>query len=294
MGSPRELAAEIAAQVGSLHRRFIPQGIAGMQPLLAFLQQALESVGSEKNRGSHLFLNEYAAAALDALEELKDFALSHDSVFQGADAAGLAAMVRSHFRGRTIRFEGSPLQGVQVMGPLEFRGLSFDEIVILDALEGVLPGTMKYDPVLPADIRAIFGLRDYGDWETVYAFNFFAMLGSAKRVHVLYPRKSEDGKECERSRFIERIAYAVEKKNGQAPAASPLSLPFGILPRELRTAAKDQAVRERLGAIALSPSSLEAFVKCPLQFYFSRVLGLKEREEVAPETRGRPDRHHRP
>ncbi len=230
------VSAEIAAQVSSLHRRFIPQGIAGMQPLLAFLQQALESVGSEKNRGGHLFLNEYAAAALDALEELKDFALSHDDVFHGTDAAGLAAMVRSHFRGRTIRFEGSPLQGVQVMGPLEFRGLSFDEIVILDALEGVLPGTMKYDPILPADIRAIFGIRDHGDWETIYAFNFFAMLGSARRVHVLYPRKSEDGKECERSRFIERIAYAIEKKNGKAPAASPLALPFEILPRELRSA----------------------------------------------------------
>ena len=95
-----------------------------MPSLLAFLQQALESVGSEKNRGAHLFLNEYAAAALDALEELKDFTSSHDTVFHGADAAAMAAMVRSHFRGRTIRFEGSPLQGVQVMGPLEFRGLS--------------------------------------------------------------------------------------------------------------------------------------------------------------------------
>ena len=150
----------------------------------------------------------------------------------------------------------------------------------------MLPGTVKYDPILPADIRAIFGIRDHGDWERIYAFNFFAMLGAARRVHVLYPRKSEDGKECERSRFIERIVYAVEKKNGKAPAAVPLSLPFEILPRELRTVEKNQAIRERLGAITLSPSSLEAYVKCPLQFYFSRVLGLKEREEVAPETEG--------
>lgn len=280
------LAAEIAAQVSGLHQRFIPHGIAAMPPLLAFLQQALESVGSEKNRGSHLFLNEYAAAALDALEELKDFASSHDNAFQGAAVAGLAAMVRSHFRGRTIRFEGSPLQGVQVMGPLEFRGLSFDEIVILDALEGILPGTLKYDPILPADIRAIFGIRDHGDWEVIYAFNFFAMLGSAKRVHVLYPRKGEDGQACERSRFIERIVYAAEKKNRRAPAAAPLSLPFEIQPQELLTVKKNLAIRERLAAIILSPSSLETYVKCPLQFYFGRVLGLKEREEVAPETEG--------
>lgn len=280
------LAAEIAAQVGGLHRRFIPRGLAGMHSLLAFLQQALESVGSENNRGAHLFLNEYAAAALDALEELKDFASTNDSVFQAADPAAMVAMVRSHFRGRTIRFEGSPLQGVQVMGPLEFRGLSFAEIVILDALEGVLPGTVKYDPILPADIRAIFGIRDHGDREGIYALNFFAMLGAARRVHVLYPRKSEDGKECERSRFIERIVYAVEKKNGKAPLAASLSLPFEIRPRELRTVKKSPLIRERLRTITLSPSSLEAFVQCPLQFYFGSVLGLRERQEVASETEG--------
>jgi CRISPR/Cas system-associated exonuclease Cas4 (RecB family) len=285
-GIDRGVSAEIAAQVNGMHRRFIPEGIAAMPPLLAFLQQALESVGSEKNHGGHLFLNEYAAAALDALEELKEFTSAHDNVFHGADAAGLAATVRSHFRGRTIRFEGSPLQGVQVMGPLEFRGLSFDEIVILDALEGVLPGTLKYDPILPADIRAIFGIRDHGDWETVYAFNFFAMLGSAKRVHVLYPRRSENGKECERSRFIERIVYAAEKKSEKTPAVAPLSLPFEIRPRKLLAVKKSRAIRDRLEAISLSPSSLEAFVKCPLQFYFNRVLGLQEREEVAPETEG--------
>ncbi|HUU06036.1 MAG TPA: PD-(D/E)XK nuclease family protein [Patescibacteria group bacterium] len=285
-GIAPELAAEITAQVFGLHQRFIPQGITGMQLLLAFLKRALESVGSEKNRGCHLFLNEYAATALQALEELGDFAHSHDKVFLTADIRGMTTMVRSHFRGRTIRFEGSPLQGVQVMGPLEFRGLSFDEVIVLDALEGVLPGTAKYDPILPADIRAIFGIRDHGDWEKIYAFNFFAMLGAAKRVHVLYPRKSEDGKECERSRFIERIVYAAAKKNKKEPAAIPLFLPFDILPRELRTVEKNKTVRERLGAITLSPSSIETYVKCPLQFYFSKVLGLREREEVAAETEG--------
>jgi len=280
------LAGEIAAQVGGLHQRFIPRGLAGMHSLFAFLQQALESVGSENNRRAHLFLNEYAAAALDALEELKDFASSHDKVFHAADPAAMAALVRSHFRGRTIRFEGSPLQGVQVMGPLEFRGLSFDEIVVLDALEGVLPGTVKYDPILPADIRAIFGIRDHSDWQGIYSLNFFAMLGAARRVHVLYPRKSEDGKECERSRFIERIVYAVEKNNGKAPVAAPLPLPFEILPSKLRTVGKNPLIRERLAKITLSPSSLEAYVKCPLQFYFSSVLGLREREEVASGPEG--------
>jgi ATP-dependent helicase/nuclease subunit B len=280
------LAAEIIAQVNGLHGRFIPQAIMDMPSLLAFLRRALESVGSKKNRGAHLFLNEYAAAALDVMEELEDFTSGHEKVFRAADTSGMAALVRSHFRGRTIRFEGSPLQGVQVMGPLEFRGLSFDHVLVLDAVEGVLPGTTKYDPILPDDIRAIFGIRDHGDWEKIYAFNFFAMIGAAKGVHILYPRKNEDGQECERSRFIERIAFAIEKKTRQAPAALSVPLPFDIAPHELKRVKKNPAIHERLSAITLSPSSLETYVKCPLQFYFSSILHLKEREEVSPETDG--------
>ena len=283
-----ELAMLITSQVAGLHRRFIPRGVDGVLQLLAFLRGALESVGSQANREAHLFLNEYAAAALDALAELDDFVAAHGEAFRGADARSLAALVRSHFLGRTIRFVGSPLKGVQVMGPLEFRGLSFDEVIVLDALEGILPGTAKYDPILPADIRGIFGIRDHGDWEKIYAFNFFSMLGAAKRVHILYPGKGEDGEERSRSRFIERIAFEVEKRTGAQLEAKVDPLPFSIRSRVPGKVEKSRAVREQLGRMKLSPSSLEEYVKCPLQFYFKRILGLKEREEVVAETENSP------
>jgi ATP-dependent helicase/nuclease subunit B len=280
------LAAAVTAQVAALHRRFIPRGITDIPSLLAFLRVALESVGSEGNRSAHLFLNEYAAAALDALEELEEFAASREEPLRAADASGMAALVRGHFRGRTIRFEGSPLKGVQVMGPLEFRGLSFDEVIVLDALEGVLPGTAKYDPILPADIRAIFAIRDHGDWEKVYAINFFSLLGSAGRVHILYPRRNEEGQDRERSRYIERIVYEIEKRTGRTPAGDPAPLPFAIRQRTFRRVEKSAAVRAKLAALSLSPSSLESYARCPLQFYFHHVLGLREREEVATESEG--------
>ena len=281
-----ELAAAVMAQVAALHRRFLPQDIRDVPALLAFLRGALESVGSEGNRGAHLFLNEYAAAALAALEELEEFTACRQEALRAADAAGMASLVRGFFRGRTIRFEGSPLQGVQVMGPLEFRGLSFDEVIVLDALEGILPGTAKYDPLLPADIRAIFAIRDHGDWEKVYAFNFFSLLGAAGRVHILYPRRNEQGQEQERSRYIERIAYEIEKRTGAAPAASSIPLPFAIGTRKLKRVEKTAAVRARLDRLSLSPSSLETYVRCPLQFYFRRVLGLEPRQEVMAESEG--------
>ena len=281
-----ELASAIKAQVDALHQRFIPPRIKDISTLLAFLRRALESVSSESNRAAYLFLNEYAAAALKAIAELEDFVAPRKEAFVAADTASMAALVRSHFRGRTIGFEGTPLKGVQVMGPLEFRGLSFDEVIVLDAVEGVLPGTKKYDPILPADIRYIFKIRDHGDWEKIYAFNFFSLLGAAGRVHILYPRKSENGQDYERSRFIERIVYEVEKMTGCAPRMQSASLPFSIPSRELKKVIKSKAVQDKLELLVLSPSSLETYVRCPLQFYFRKIIGLKEREEVVAETEG--------
>jgi RecB family exonuclease len=281
-----ELASAIKTQVDALHQRFIPPKIKDISTLLAFLRRALESVCNEGNRNAYLFLNEYAAAALKALAELEYFVASRKEAFVAADTASMVALVRSHFHGRTIGFEGTPIKGIQVMGPLEFRGLSFDEVVVLDAVEGVLPGTKKYDPILPADIRNIFKIRDHGDWEKIYAFNFFSLLGAASRVHILYPRKSESGQDCEPSRFIERIVYEVEKMTGQAPQTQSAALPFSITARELKKVTKSKAVQDKMESLILSPSSLETYVRCPLQFYFRKIIGLKEREEVVTETEG--------
>jgi len=153
-------------------------------------------------------------------------------------------------------------------------------------LEGILPGTAKYDPILPADIRAIFKIRDHGDWEKVYAFNFFAMLGAAEHVHIFYPRNGEEGRDRERSRFIERIVYEVEKMPDSAPKPETAALRFSLPDRKLKRVKKSKAVREKLEALVLSPSSLETYVSCPLQFYFKKILGLQEREELAGETEG--------
>jgi ATP-dependent helicase/nuclease subunit B len=281
-----ELTATVKTEIANLHQRFIAENITDFSSLLAFLRQALASVGSEGNCRSHLFLNEYVATALQALEELDDFASARRETFTAARIQDLAALVRLHFHHKTINFEGSPLAGVQVMGPLEFRGLSFDEVIILDALEGILPGTAKYDPLLPADIRKIFRIRDHSDWEKIYAFNFFSLLGAARRVHILYPRQDESDKDCERSRFIERIVYEVEKRTGHAPEALTMPIPFLVTDRALRKVKKNQACCAKLESLPLSPSSLETYVSCPLQFYFSKIIGIKEREEIVVETEG--------
>jgi hypothetical protein len=65
----------------------------------------------------------------------------------------------------------------------------------------------------------------------------------------------------------------------------PFSIPGGGKSRQ------GKAVREKLESL-VSPVLLETYVKCPLQFYFRKVLGLSEREEVVAKPKA-ADRHYR-
>lgn len=280
----------IVAEIRRLHQRFLVKETLDLAGLVAFLKAALNAItpsGPGGGRG-YLFLNEYLAAGQAILDELLDFAEAPATApaMAGADFIDLALLIRRHFNGRQIQFQGSPLKGIQVMGMLEFRGLQFDEVIIADALEGILPESRKYDPLLPYDIRRLFGIRGHPDWEKLFAANFFSLIGSARRVHILYPQQpggGVSGEAFQRSRFLERIVYETEKERGQWRQTVNSSLTFAVTKKKLQRIVKSPAVREKLTAMTYSPSALESFIKCPVRFYWVRVMGLEERPEPQSE-----------
>ena len=114
------------------------------------------------------------------------------------------------------------------------------------------------------------------------------------RVHILYPRKSEDGQECERSRFIERIVYEVEKKTGRAPQAVTPALPFSIRAAELKKVKKNQAVREQAGSTGPVPVIAGGVRQMPAAVLFQQDPRPEGTGRGRRRNRRRPDRHHRP
>jgi len=94
-----------------------------------------------------------------------------------------------------------------------------------------------------------------------------------------------------RSRFVEQLLWGMEKRRGTVirPGEPPLftvSLPLrAIPPREARVE-KTPAVRAALDRILerpLSASLLDAYLTCPLRFYYGRVMRLAHLDEVAEE-----------
>lgn len=282
LASLPEGGAELAAALRAAHDTFLLPPGASPAETISRLRRALGEVAAGGAGSGYLFLAEYLRAAEQALGEAAEFFARHPGLAPGPDFAALANLLRGHLDARLVGLEGSPLSGVQVMGMLEFRGLPFDEVIIADAVEGVLPPSRKYDPLLPYDIRRLLGIRSHTDWESLYAHNFFSLLASARRVHLLYPAGS--GGKSEPSRFIAKIRYELTRRGQPAPEIrwQPFSLRRPV--RETPAPAKTEALREQLRRRELSPSALADYIACPMHFYHRHLLHLQEREELSEES----------
>ena len=75
----------------------------------------------------------FAQSFIESLETISR-SLMRDTAFQ--DPRSYFTLLRNYLQSRYQRFPGTPLRGLQVLGSLETRNLSFDRVFILDAVEG--------------------------------------------------------------------------------------------------------------------------------------------------------------
>lgn len=185
----------------------------------------------------------------------------------------------------TLPFYGEPLMGLQVMGMLETRTLDFENIILLSCNEDILPAGKSINSFIPHELKRYFGLPTYTDKDAVFAYHFYRLLQRAKNIYLLYNTESDALGSGERSRFLTQLAYELPKINRNITIEEKLV----SLPVEVQAAGntiiikKDAAVMERLQHIAdygLSPSALNKYRNCPLQFYFHSIAGLKEADEI--------------
>ncbi len=72
-------------------------------------------------------------------------------------------------------------EGLQVLGVLETRTLSFDRVFILDVNEEILPDTRKEDSLLPFQVRKGLGLPTYLDRDQLAAYHFETLWRGGQR-----------------------------------------------------------------------------------------------------------------
>ena len=180
-----------------------------------------------------------------------------------------------------VSFEGEPLEGLQIMGVLESRVLDFETIIITSVNEGKFPAGKSSNSFIPYDVKREYGLPTFKEKDAIYTYHFYHLLQRAKNIYLLYNSDSEGFDAGEKSRFITQLE--IEKQRNHTLTHSFYNPIVPAISHELTVIEKSEMVLSRLKVIAetgFSPSSLTSYIRNPIQFYFQRILRIKETDEV--------------
>ena len=184
-----------------------------------------------------------------------------------------------------LSFQGEPLEGLQIMGLLESRGLDFKNIIITSVNEGFLPASGSNNSFIPLDIKLEKKIPTFFEKDAIFSYHFFRLLHRAENVYLIYNSITDDFGSGEPSRFIRQLNAA--KALGQLDQVEfrkkMISPELNASPLTLNKIVKTEKVMLKLSKLAekgFSPSSLTNYIRNPLDFYKRSILGIKEFKEI--------------
>ncbi|MCF8226541.1 MAG: PD-(D/E)XK nuclease family protein [Bacteroidales bacterium] len=224
---------------------------------------------------------EYILVMLNRLRKLETF-------FSESLDVELPAFIRYYRRilsNLRIPFEGEPLAGLQIMGILETRLLDFKNIIMLSVNEEVMPQTIKTNSFIPYSLRFAFGLPVREDMDAIYAYYFFRIIQRATNIDLLFNSATEGVNTGEMSRYLYQMKYefGAEIIRPLLSVSSNVIAPVIVPKTKAIISIMDKYLTDGEDESFLSPSSLNTYVECRLKFYFRKVAGIGEQEELSEE-----------
>lgn len=195
-------------------------------------------------------------------------------------------LFQQHWSKHRIAYEGTPTEGLQMMGLLETRLLDFKNIICLGLNEGSMPPNNPIQTLIPMDLRLGFKMPTTRDKQGLFAHHFYRLLHKVENITITYSNSSDE-QNAEPSRYIQqmvlewsRMAKNVHlEQKMYSLAASPVKI-------QLDEVAKTQDIYHKLDRIlanSVSASALNKYLKCPLDFYYRYILEYGEDDEVEEE-----------
>ena len=196
----------------------------------------------------------------------------------------LRRLLRRALGGLSIPFHGEPAVGLQVMGVLETRSLDFRNILMLNVGEGYLPKTNVETSLIPNTIRIGFNLTTLRHKVAVSAYYFYRLIQRAEHVTFVYNRNSTGTVHHEMSRFLRQLQAETDIpiRTISLEAAQEVSECM------IDVVEKGDEIMHKLhemydldtnaNASALSPTSINRYLDCPMKFYLQNVCGMRVRE----------------
>jgi len=215
-------------------------------------------------------LNRIAMDSVFSLtDQMSSLLLSHEKFIPEA----IFSIFIQKLEEELISFSGSPLSGLQILGLFEARSLNFKNVIFVDVNESVLPKLKVYEPLVPREIMLNLGINRLEKEEEIQKYQFMRLIASSKKTFLIY----EENRDREKSRFLEELIWKKQKKLKKLDV---FNIPKGsfkltIAPRD-NTLTKTEAMISYLKKRRYSATMLNTYLRCPLQFYYHYVLGMKE------------------
>ncbi len=230
----------------------------------------------DENKSSNLLSLEYLFRFNELFNELSRLNLKHNVI---NDISSLYSVYKELLSSETLDFKGEPLQGLQIMGMLESRVLDFDTIIISSVNEGILPAGKTNNSFIPFDVKLENKLPTYKEKDAVYTYHFYRLLQRAKNIFMLYNTEADVLTGGEKSRFITQLEI-----EGIHKISHEIITPYvPVINQTLNTVKKTPAVLDSLITIAekgFSPSSLTNYIRNPIDFYYQKILKIKEHNDI--------------
>jgi len=191
-----------------------------------------------------------------------------------------------HWGSRSIAYHGNPLDGLQIMGLLETRGLDFKRIICLGMNEGNLPPTNPMQTMIPMDLRRYLGLPSPREKQGLFAHHFYRLMHACEELYVTYSSADEMIGSNEPSRYLLQLEMELSRINPKVNIEKriySLESTSRESQREIPKTSEIIARMDELFAGSASASMLKKYLTCPLDFYFRYVMDFGEADTVEEE-----------
>ena len=241
--------------------------------VLALIKTIKNSFESKKENALAL---EYLFRFYEVFNRLQELTSNYNAV---SSIKTLQGLFKELLSSETLDFQGEPLQGLQLMGMLESRVLDFETVIISSVNEGILPSGKSNNSFIPFDVKLETGLPTYKEKDAIYTYHFYRLLQRAKNVYIIYNTEVDALNGGEKSRFITQLE--IEGIHDiQHKIVSPKNPEIKF---NLKKVMKNNDISLKLIEIAnngFSPSSLTSYMRNPIDFYYQKILGIKDNNDV--------------
>lgn len=211
--------------------------------------------------------------------------LQQESIKNQLSFITVIQFIKQLLGGLRIPFESESTDGLQIMGLIETRNIDFENVILLNANEGILPKLGRPPSLISESMHHAFDLPVLKYQDAIFAYFYYRLLQRAKNIYILYDNLGSNNRSGEISRFI----YQLELESGFEITRLQLNQQLRLIPNKTILIRKSEFVLNQLNEFIvnaehskkhLTATSIDTYLNCSFQFYLKYIARIKEPDKV--------------